>query len=105
VTRLASGDIAGTQPILNNLAPQVLQVPSVAVRPFFRVIRRGSFISFFPQHLTQYASMITPLFSGNRSHFIKNNRSVLASRPAGRPGLPFRWERGREVPPDLSQSL
>jgi hypothetical protein len=62
VIRLGSGDIAGTLPILNNLAPQVSQVPSVAGLPFFMVIRLGSFISFFPQHLTQYASMITPLF-------------------------------------------
>jgi hypothetical protein len=52
--------MAGTLKILNSLEPQVSQVPTVAGLPLFMVMRLGSLITFFPQHLTQYASMITP---------------------------------------------
>jgi hypothetical protein len=40
-------------PILNNLVPQVAQVPVIAGLPFFIVIAVGFFISFFALHLTQ----------------------------------------------------
>jgi len=49
--------------ILNIEVPQSGHLPFDALRLFFIVTSLGSFISFFPLHFTQYASISSPPFS------------------------------------------